>query len=76
MASPEQVIAAYRSAGYDFLVLTDHFEARWGWAVTDTSAARDASFTTGLTNFLDFDRLPVHHLHAVETYNVCPAVAG
>ena len=24
----------------------------------------------GLTNFLDFDRLPVDHLHAVETYNV------
>lgn len=126
IASPEQVIAAYRSAGYDFLVLTDHFEARWGWAVTDTSAARDRSFTTllgaelssadwddegvfwvnaiglpadfaarapgephaalirradragaynvllhpGLTNYLDFDRLPVQHLHAVETYNV------
>ena len=24
----------------------------------------------GLTNFLDFDRLPMDHLHAVETYNV------
>ena len=125
-APPEQVIAAYRAAGYDFLVLTDHFEARWGWSVTDTSAARDEAFTTllgaelssadwddedvfwvnaiglptnfaaprggephassigraaaagaynvllhpGLTNFLDFDRLPVAHLHAVETYNV------
>lgn len=126
VAPAEQVIAAYRGAGYDFLVLTDHFEARWGWTVTDTSGARDRSFTTllgaelssadwddedvfwinaiglppdfrapspgdphatiirraaeagaytvllhpGLTNFLDFDRLPVHHLHAVETYNV------
>jgi hypothetical protein len=125
MASPERVIAEYRAAGYDFLVLTDHFEARWGWRVADTSAARDRSFTTllgaelsstdwddedvfwvnaiglpadfsgpspgephdvlipraaeagaynvllhpGLTNFLDFDRLPVNHLHAVETYN-------
>ncbi len=46
MASVQQVIAAYRSAGYDFLVLTDHFEARWGWTVTDTSGARDRSFTT------------------------------
>ena len=46
MAPAEQVIAAYRSAGYDFLVLTDHFEARWDWTVTDTSAARDRSFTT------------------------------
>jgi hypothetical protein len=126
MASAEQVIAAYRAAGYDFLVLTDHFEARWGWTVTDTSGARDRAFTTllgaelssadwddedvfwvnaiglppdfpgpspgephaaiirraaeagaynvllhpGLTNFLDFDRLPVDDLHAVETYNV------
>jgi len=126
VAPAEQVIAEYRAAGYDFLVLTDHFEARWGWAVTDTSSARDRSFTTllgaelssadwddedvfwinaiglpasfpaplpgephaasirraaeagaynvllhpGLTNFLDFDRLPVDHLHAVETYNV------
>jgi histidinol phosphatase-like PHP family hydrolase len=125
VAPPEQVVAAYRAAGYDFLVLTDHFEARWGWRVTDTSAARDAAFTTllgaelssadwddesvfwvnaiglpanfpapgdgephealiaraaqagaytvllhpGLTNFLDFDRLPAEHLHAVETYN-------
>jgi histidinol phosphatase-like PHP family hydrolase len=126
VASPEQVIADYRAAGYDFLVLTDHFEARWGWAVSDTTAARDDGFTTllgaelssadwddedvfwvnaiglpadfappgpdephaglihraaqagaynvllhpGLTNFLDFDRLPAQDLHAVETYNV------
>jgi hypothetical protein len=46
VAPPEQVIAEYRAAGYDFLVLTDHFEARWGWTVTDTAAARDESFTT------------------------------
>jgi len=126
VAPVEEVVAAYRAAGYDFLALTDHFEARWGWTVTDTSAARDETFTTlpgaelssadwddedvfwvnaiglpadfagprpgephaalirraaeagaynvllhpGLTNFLDFDRLPVEHLHAVETYNV------
>lgn len=122
VAAPEQVLADYRAAGYDFLVLTDHFEARWGWSVTDTSGARDTGFTTllgvelssadwddedvfwvnaiglpadfapsephagmirraaeagaynvllhpGLTNLLDFDRLPVEHLHAVETYN-------
>ena len=126
VAPVAQVIGEYRAAGYDFLVLTDHFEARWGWAVTDTSPARDDGFTTllgaelssadwddedvfwvnaiglpadfpapspgephaaiirraaeagaynvllhpGLTNFLDFDRLPVDQLHAVETYNV------
>jgi hypothetical protein len=126
VASPEQVIAEYRAAGYDFLVLTDHFESRWDWTVTDTAFARDDGFTTllgaelssadwddegvfwvnaiglpadfaapapdephaasiaraavagayhvllhpGLTNFLDFDRLPTDALHAVETYNV------
>jgi histidinol phosphatase-like PHP family hydrolase len=124
-ASPKQVIDEYRAAGYDFVVLTDHFEKRWGWTVTDTTAARDAGFTTllgvelssadwddedvywvnaigvpadfappadhespaavirraaeagaylvflhpGLTNFLDFDRLPTALLDAVETYN-------
>src|SRR5919112_4345638 len=47
-AAPERVLGAYRAAGYDFVVLTDHFEARWGWTVTDTTAARDASFTTVL----------------------------
>ena len=131
VAPPQQVLEAYRTAGYDFLVLTDHFEARWGWTVTDTTAARAADFTTllgaelssadwddedvfwvnaiglpagfappaegerhadaigraaaagaynvllhpGLTNLLDFDRLPVEHLHAVETYNQNAAVA-
>src|SRR3712207_809841 len=46
VAAPEDVIAAYRAAGYDFVVLTDHFEAHWGWTVTDTRGARDESFTT------------------------------
>jgi hypothetical protein len=131
VAPPDRVVAEYRAAGYDFLVLTDHFEARWGWRVTDTAAARDDRFTTllgaelssadwddegvfwvnaiglpgdfsppaagephaaairraaetgafnvllhpGLTNFLDFDRLPAEHLHAVETYNQNAAVS-
>ena len=46
VAPAEQVIAAYRAAGYDFVVLTDHFESRWGWTVTDTAAARGDDFTT------------------------------
>jgi hypothetical protein len=29
----------------------------------------------GLTNLLDFDRLPLEHLHAVETYNQNAAIA-
>jgi hypothetical protein len=131
VAPPQEVLGAYRAAGYDFLVLTDHFEATWGWEVTDTAAARDEGFTTllgaelssadwddedvfwvnaiglpadfpapgegephadtirraaeagaynvllhpGLTNLLDFDGLPVAHLHAVETYNQNAAVS-
>ena len=46
MAPADAVVAAHRAAGYDFVVLTDHFEGRWGWSVTDTTAARDDGFTT------------------------------
>ena len=44
--SPEHVIGAYREAGYDFLCLSDHFEAEYGWQVTDTRPFRDDGFTT------------------------------
>lgn len=43
---PERIVAAYRDAGYDFIVLPDHFEANYGWRVTDTRAFRDEEFTT------------------------------
>ena len=43
---PEEVAAAYRGAGYDFICLSDHFEAAYGWRVTDTSHLRDEGFTT------------------------------
>lgn len=43
---PEDVAAAYRDAGYDFIVLSDHFEAEYGWRVTDTRHLRDDGFTT------------------------------
>ncbi len=43
---PEEVVAAYRDAGYDFLCLSDHFEEEYGWRVTDTRALRDENFTT------------------------------
>ena len=45
---PEQVLAEYRAAGYDFVLSTDHFEARWGWSVTDTTGAREPGFITVL----------------------------
>ena len=45
-ASPEAVARAYREAGYDFICLTDHFEARYGWSITDTRELRSPGFTT------------------------------
>ena len=44
--SPEQVAAAYREAGYDFIALSDHFEQRYGWQVSDTRDLRRNGFTT------------------------------
>jgi predicted metal-dependent phosphoesterase TrpH len=44
--SPEDVVGAYRDAGYDFLCLSDHFEAEYGWRITDTRSMRDENFTT------------------------------
>jgi hypothetical protein len=46
LRSPEDVIDAYRIAGYDFLCLSDHFEAEYGWRITDTRPLRDESFIT------------------------------
>jgi hypothetical protein len=46
LREPEEAVAAYREAGYHFIALSDHFEERWGWQVTDTRHLRDADFTT------------------------------
>jgi PHP domain len=46
LREPEEVVGAYRDAGYDFVCLSDHFEAEYGWRVTDTRALRDEGFTT------------------------------
>jgi hypothetical protein len=43
---PEHVCATYREAGYDFLALTDHFLARYGFPITDTRPFRTNAFTT------------------------------
>ena len=43
---PEAVASAYRDAGYDFICLSDHFEAEYGWQITDTRPLRDDNFTT------------------------------
>lgn len=46
LRGPEEVVAAYRDAGYDFLCLSDHFEAEYGWQIVDTRPFRDEGFTT------------------------------
>lgn len=46
LREPEEVAAAYREAGYDFLCLSDHFEAEYGWRVVDTRPFREEGFTT------------------------------
>jgi histidinol phosphatase-like PHP family hydrolase len=44
--APEEVVAAYREARYDFIVLSDHFEEDYDWQITDTRELRDEHFTT------------------------------
>ena len=44
--APEEVARAYREAGYDFILLSDHFEAEYGWRITDTRDLRTPDFTT------------------------------
>lgn len=43
---PEEVCRRYREAGYDFLSLTDHFLAKYGFPVANTLPYRTAGFTT------------------------------
>ncbi len=43
---PASVCTTYREAGYDFLALTDHFLAKYGFPVADTRPFRAPGFTT------------------------------
>ncbi|HET7037984.1 MAG TPA: CehA/McbA family metallohydrolase [Thermomicrobiaceae bacterium] len=43
---PGAVVAAYRERGYDFLVLSEHFMAKYGFPILDTAPWRDERFTT------------------------------
>ncbi|MEM1049260.1 MAG: CehA/McbA family metallohydrolase [Pseudomonadota bacterium] len=43
---PETVVAAYRAAGYDFMMLSEHFVSGFDWPIADTRGWRDADFTT------------------------------
>jgi hypothetical protein len=46
LCTPREVASAYRDAGYDFIALSDHFEERYGWRVTDTRDLRASDFST------------------------------
>src|SRR5205814_108630 len=43
---PDQVIEAYKDAGYDFMMLSDHFLDIYDWPVADTRRLRSNNFTT------------------------------
>lgn len=44
--APADVCAFYREAGYDFMCLSDHFQSRYGFPITDTRGERTNRFTT------------------------------
>ena len=43
---PDKVVEAYKDAGYDFMMLSDHFLDRYGWPMADTRGMRSNRFTT------------------------------
>jgi hypothetical protein len=43
---PDEVVGAYRRAGYDFLQVSDHFLGRFDWPIVDTRKLRSNDFTT------------------------------
>jgi hypothetical protein len=42
----EGVIEAYKNAGYDFLMLSEHFVSHFNWPINDTRSFRSNNFTT------------------------------
>ncbi|MGZ0152089.1 CehA/McbA family metallohydrolase [Kribbella sp. WER1] len=44
--SPAETADVYRTAGYDFVSITDHFRPEYDYPVTDTRDLRTADFTT------------------------------
>ena len=43
---PRAVVDAYKNAGYDFMMLSDHFIGNFNWPIADTRAFRSNNFTT------------------------------
>lgn len=46
LLSPEEVCTSYRTEGYDFVAVTDHFRPNYNFPITDTRAYRFNGFTT------------------------------
>ena len=44
--SPDKVVDAYKDAGYDFLMLSEHFVHQYDWPIADTRPMRSNRFTT------------------------------
>lgn len=42
----DDVVTAYQNAGYDFLMISDHFVDQFNWPIADTKQFRNNSFTT------------------------------
>jgi hypothetical protein len=43
---PDRVVEAYKDAGYDFMMLSEHFLGRFRWPLADTRKLRSNRFTT------------------------------
>ena len=43
---PRAVVDAYKNAGYDFMMLSEHFIGNFDWPIADTRSFRSNSFTT------------------------------
>lgn len=43
---PDEVCRRYRAAGYDFIAITDHYRAVYGFPIVDTRPYRTGDFTT------------------------------
>ncbi|MFE7235921.1 CehA/McbA family metallohydrolase [Streptomyces sp. NPDC002405] len=66
--SPKETVRHYQEAGYDFLAVTDHFRAEYGFPLTDTRPLRRPGFTTLLGAELHAPRTeagPSWHIVAV-----------
>ena len=68
LLTPGEVVRAYRERDYDFIAISDHFLANYGYPITDTSPFRSKDFTTllaaemhvpGLDNGIRWDLLAI-----------------